>query len=339
MAAGLYGEAVARIVEDPDTAASLTPTHPFGCKRPIIDQGYYETFNRDNVTLVDLRKDPIREVTPTGIRHRAGLLRPRRDHLRHRLRRDDRGADAASTSAGRDGMSLQGLLGRRRPAVVPRARGRGLPEPVHRPGAGKPRAGNAISSPRSNSTWSGSAIASSYLRANGYRTIEALPEAQQRVDRAHHVARRADGARPSVAATPGTTAATCPARNGCTWATPAGSRSTAGGATRSPTPATPASSSRDEDLRTRLADRPGFRGCAAARACRVAELRRLEPVVAERRSPARRGGARRTRAVGYDADGAAAEARALVEILRGRGRRAVGAGCRPRPHATRNHCG
>ncbi len=35
------------------------PTHPFGCKRPIIDQGYYETFNRDNVTLVDLRKDPI----------------------------------------------------------------------------------------------------------------------------------------------------------------------------------------------------------------------------------------------------------------------------------------
>ena len=38
------------------------------CKRPIIDQGYYETFNRDNVTLVDLRKSPIREVTPTGIR-------------------------------------------------------------------------------------------------------------------------------------------------------------------------------------------------------------------------------------------------------------------------------
>ena len=68
MAAGLYGEAVARIVKDPETAASLTPSHPFGCKRPIIDQGYYETFNRDNVTLVDLRKDPIVEITPTGIR-------------------------------------------------------------------------------------------------------------------------------------------------------------------------------------------------------------------------------------------------------------------------------
>ena len=56
MAAKLYGEAIARIVKDPATAASLTPSHPFGCKRPIIDQGYYETFNRDNVTLVDLRK-------------------------------------------------------------------------------------------------------------------------------------------------------------------------------------------------------------------------------------------------------------------------------------------
>src|SRR5262249_719526 len=68
MAATLYGEAVARIVTDPHTAAALVPEHPFACKRPIIDFGYYETFNRDNVRLVDLRAAPIREVTPTGIR-------------------------------------------------------------------------------------------------------------------------------------------------------------------------------------------------------------------------------------------------------------------------------
>ncbi len=67
LAAALYGEAVARIVKDPETAAALAPTHPFGCKRPIIDQGYYETFNRDNVTLVDLRANPIVAVRPTGI--------------------------------------------------------------------------------------------------------------------------------------------------------------------------------------------------------------------------------------------------------------------------------
>src|SRR6185437_5345341 len=68
MATRLYGEAIARIVTDPTTAEALIPDHPFACKRPIIDQGYYETFNRDNVTLVDLRKSPIREITPAGIR-------------------------------------------------------------------------------------------------------------------------------------------------------------------------------------------------------------------------------------------------------------------------------
>ena len=63
----LYGEVIRRIVKDPQTAASLVPHYPFGCKRVIIDVGYFETFNRDNVTLVDLRKDPIDEITPTGI--------------------------------------------------------------------------------------------------------------------------------------------------------------------------------------------------------------------------------------------------------------------------------
>ena len=72
MAAKVVWRGGARIVTDPETAASLVPDHPFACKRPIIDQGYYETFNRDNVTLVDLRKSPIREVTPSGIRTEHG---------------------------------------------------------------------------------------------------------------------------------------------------------------------------------------------------------------------------------------------------------------------------
>ena len=57
------------IVEDPDVARVLTPTdHPFATKRPCLDTGYFETFNRDNVTLVDLRRTPITEIVPTGIR-------------------------------------------------------------------------------------------------------------------------------------------------------------------------------------------------------------------------------------------------------------------------------
>ena len=60
---------IAQIVKDPETARVLTPTdHPFASKRPPIDTNYFETFNRANVSLVDVRADPIQEITPTGIR-------------------------------------------------------------------------------------------------------------------------------------------------------------------------------------------------------------------------------------------------------------------------------
>jgi cyclohexanone monooxygenase len=57
------------IVDDPDVAERLSPrNHPFGTKRPCLDTGYYGTYNRDNVTLVDVRSTPIVEITPTGVR-------------------------------------------------------------------------------------------------------------------------------------------------------------------------------------------------------------------------------------------------------------------------------
>ncbi|MGH9290054.1 MAG: flavin-containing monooxygenase [Acidimicrobiales bacterium] len=60
---------IREIVVDPDVARVLTPTdHPFGTKRPCLDTGYFETFNRENVTLVDLRRSPITEIVPAGIR-------------------------------------------------------------------------------------------------------------------------------------------------------------------------------------------------------------------------------------------------------------------------------
>ncbi|HZD64922.1 MAG TPA: NAD(P)/FAD-dependent oxidoreductase [Acidimicrobiales bacterium] len=61
------------IVEDPETAELLSPRdHPYGTKRPPLDTKYYETFNRDNVTLVDVRTWPIQAITPTGIRTANG---------------------------------------------------------------------------------------------------------------------------------------------------------------------------------------------------------------------------------------------------------------------------
>jgi cyclohexanone monooxygenase len=58
-------------VRDPKVAELLCPKdHPFGTKRLCVDSGYYETFNRDNVTLVDIRSDPIERFTEQGLRTR-----------------------------------------------------------------------------------------------------------------------------------------------------------------------------------------------------------------------------------------------------------------------------
>lgn len=57
------------MVRDQKVAELLAPKdHPIGTKRLCLDTGYYETYNRDNVTLVDVRSDPIAEITPTGLR-------------------------------------------------------------------------------------------------------------------------------------------------------------------------------------------------------------------------------------------------------------------------------
>jgi cyclohexanone monooxygenase len=56
-------------VKNPKTAELLCPNdHPIGTKRLILDTDYYETYNRDNVTLVDVRSKPIKEITATGLR-------------------------------------------------------------------------------------------------------------------------------------------------------------------------------------------------------------------------------------------------------------------------------
>jgi len=63
---------IREIVKDPETAQALADIdHPYAAKRPPIDTDYFETFNRDNVTLVDLRAEPIERVTPAGIKTRA----------------------------------------------------------------------------------------------------------------------------------------------------------------------------------------------------------------------------------------------------------------------------
>ncbi len=64
---------IRQVVEDPATAAILSDIdHPYAAKRPPIDTNYFETFNRDNVSLVDLRANPIECITPDGIKTADG---------------------------------------------------------------------------------------------------------------------------------------------------------------------------------------------------------------------------------------------------------------------------
>ncbi|MEH6944207.1 flavin-containing monooxygenase [Bacillus sp. JJ722] len=59
---------IQQIVRDPKVAEKLMPSYYYGTKRPIKDTDYFETFNRENVTLVNVKQDPIVEITPNGIR-------------------------------------------------------------------------------------------------------------------------------------------------------------------------------------------------------------------------------------------------------------------------------
>jgi len=66
-------------IHDPrkrDILAPLEPIHPFGTKRPSLEQDYYEMFNKPNVDIVDVRNNPITEIKPDGIVTKDGSFYP-----------------------------------------------------------------------------------------------------------------------------------------------------------------------------------------------------------------------------------------------------------------------
>ncbi|MBL8711214.1 MAG: NAD(P)/FAD-dependent oxidoreductase [Rhodospirillaceae bacterium] len=69
LAADFVRRKIRATVRDPKVAELLCPRdHPLGAKRLCVDTGYYETYNRDNVTLVDIHGDPIQSITPDGLK-------------------------------------------------------------------------------------------------------------------------------------------------------------------------------------------------------------------------------------------------------------------------------
>ncbi|MBW0100911.1 NAD(P)/FAD-dependent oxidoreductase [Pseudonocardia sp. KRD291] len=71
-AAAFIRSKIAETVDDPETARKLTPEDLYA-KRPLCDQGYYETYNRDNVELVSILENPIHTITPNGVRTADGV--------------------------------------------------------------------------------------------------------------------------------------------------------------------------------------------------------------------------------------------------------------------------
>ena len=165
------------MVKDPTVAEKLVPVdHPFTSKRPLIDTNYFDTYNRDNVTLVDIRHAPIQEITPTGIRTDRRRVRARHHRVRHRLRRHDRHVQP-DRHPGPRRRKLKDKWAHG-PLTYLGVAERRLPEPVHDHRPGLAVGASATCRCRSSSTSSGSATPSSTCAADGLETMEADQDAE-----------------------------------------------------------------------------------------------------------------------------------------------------------------
>ena len=176
MARQLYGEAIARIVKDPETASALVPHYPFGCKRPIIDQGYFETFNRDNVTLVDLRKGGIERITANGIETGQGFCPV--DVIVYATGFDaTTGPLSAIDVVGRNGATLRDVWREHGPVSYLGIQVAGFPNLFTITGPGSPSAlSNVVTSIEQHVDWIADCI--TVMRQSGHRTVECSAEAQ-----------------------------------------------------------------------------------------------------------------------------------------------------------------
>ncbi len=164
------------VVDDPEVAETLSPrTFPFATKRPCLDTGYYQTFNRPNVHLVDLRKTPLAEFTETGLR--TSEREYEFDAIVFATGFDAMtGALAAIKIIGRNGVSLasQWSAGPRNYLGVAMA---GFPNLFTVTGPLSPSVlSNMAVSIEQHVEWISDCIA--YLREHGYASIEATVAAQ-----------------------------------------------------------------------------------------------------------------------------------------------------------------
>ena len=163
------------IVKDPAVAEMLSPDHVIGCKRPCSDSGYFETFNRSNVTLVDVKKAPIEAITATGVATTDAsyeldciVLATGFDAMTGTLNRID--------IRGKGGIKLRDKWAAG-PTTYLGLSTVGFPNLFTITGPGSPSVlANMVTGVEHHAEWISSCI--DYIRDHGFQRIEATPEAE-----------------------------------------------------------------------------------------------------------------------------------------------------------------
>ena len=174
-AAAFVRTKIHEIVKDPEVADRLTPNTVIGCKRLCVDTGYFATFNRDNVELVDVSTEPVSEITAQGLR--VGDREFDFDCIVFATGFDAMtGALLSIDIRGRDGRTLQEAWAEG-PRTYLGLNSVGFPNFFTISGPGSPSVlTNMIVSIEQHVNWITDCI--EYLRENGHRRIEATLEAQ-----------------------------------------------------------------------------------------------------------------------------------------------------------------
>ena len=162
-------------VRDPKLAHALSPSYIIGCKRLCVDTGYWETFNRPNITLVDVSRTPIEEITRAGIR--ANGAEYRLDAIVFATGFDAMtGALLRIDIRGAGGRSLEDKW-REGPRAYLGLALAGFPNLFTITGPGSPSVlTNMLPSIEQHVEWIADCLA--YMRERGLRRIEANPEAE-----------------------------------------------------------------------------------------------------------------------------------------------------------------
>ena len=169
---------IRRTVKDPETAEILCPKdYPIGTKRICVDTNYFETYNRSNVKLIDLKAEPIEEITPNGVRTTAAEFEF--DAIVYATGFDAMtGALTSIDIRGRDGIVLAEKW-HGGPQTYLGLMTAGLPNLFMITGPGSPSVlSNMIVSIEQHVDWLVDAIV--HMRSNGLATIEPTADAETR---------------------------------------------------------------------------------------------------------------------------------------------------------------